>query len=225
MKALLDILWPRRCRLCDRILADDERFLCEVCVSALPRTLYHLREHHPMEERFAGIIPFERATAWLLYSRSSTVARMVHDFKYRGMPALASELGNRMGRELSMTGFFADADSVMPVPMHWFKQARRGYNQARCLAEGVARATGLEVLDHLYARRPHVTQTSKSMDERTRGMDNIFGVRDAMSLDGRHVVLVDDICTTGTTLLAAAGALVSAAPGCRLTLLALASTT
>ncbi|MDE7161028.1 MAG: ComF family protein [Muribaculaceae bacterium] len=220
----LDILFPRLCRVCDTPLADDEEHLCALCQEELPRSLYHLREHHPMEERFAGIIPFVRADSWLLYSRGSSVADMIHDFKYRRMPSLARSLGRMMGEEYMVCGVLGGVDALMPVPMHWWKRACRGYNQAEELALGVREGAGLPVITNLRAVRPHRTQTSMTLGGRVRNMRGVFGVSRPEELDGRHVCLVDDVCTTGSTLLSAAEALLAAAPGCRLSLLVMAST-
>lgn len=220
----LDILFPRRCHVCGSALADGERHVCRICLDALPRTHYHLREHNPMETRFAGIFPFEKASAWLIYSRGAAVTNLIHDFKYRGIPSLADELGEAMGCELAMTGFFGDADAVMPVPMYPLKQARRGYNQARLLAAGCARATALPLTDNLRAARGHKTQTRMTPEQRVENLRGVFRVENPEELSGRHIVLIDDVCTTGSTLREAAETLTKATPDCRLSILALAAT-
>ncbi len=220
----LDILFPRLCRVCSEPLAEDESHICAFCLEALPRSLYHLREHHPMEERFAGIIPFARATSWLLYSRGSAVADLIHDFKYRHLPSLAHELGCVMGDEMMSCGVLGDVDALMPVPMHVLKRARRGYNQAESLARGVGEGSGLPVISNLRAARSHRSQTRLTLTQRARNLSGVFTVARPSELEGRHICIVDDVCTTGSTLLSAAEAVLSAAPGCRLSLLALAST-
>lgn len=219
-----DILFPRLCRICSTPLAEDEGHVCAMCLESLPRSLYHLRDIQPMVERFAGIVPFVRATSWLLYSRGSGVAELVHDFKYRHLPSLARQLGRVMGDEMMCCGVLGDVDVLMPVPMHWWRRACRGYNQAEELTLGVGEGSGLPVGHNLRAVRGHRTQTRMSLTQRTRNLTGVFGVERAAELDGLHICLVDDVCTTGSTLLSAGEALLAAAPGCRISFLAMAST-
>lgn len=225
LKGIVDMLWPGVCRVCGCGLPDGVEHVCAGCVENLPRTLYHLREHSPMEERFAGQTPFVRATSWILYSRGGAIAQLIHDFKYRGLGSLAERLGEDMGKELKGGGFFDGVDWIEPVPMHWLKRAKRGYNQADRLGRGVSRATGIPLGRHLRARRGHVTQTALDLAGRLGNMEGIFEVRHPEELRGKGVLLLDDVCTTGATLLAMAQSLSAAVPDCRVYILTLASTT
>lgn len=191
------------------------------CVETLPRSLYHQMPLNPMERRFAGIVPFVRATGYFIYSRNSELASAIHDMKYRQFPSVGRRLGEIVGEELHMAGFFSGADCVASVPMHWWKKARRGYNQADFIARGIAEATGLEVVDVLEATRGHKTQTAMTLEQRLANLSGSFRVAEPDALKGRGLVLVDDVCTTGSTLRSLAAEVSAAVPDCRLYLLSL----
>ena len=125
---LINFMFPPECHVCGRPLAPHERFACTHCLTQLPRTGYHRRKLNPMEERFAGMFRFERATGHFFYTKDSPFARLVHDMKYYHFPSIGNMLGELAAAELYPTGFFSDVDIIVPVPMHFFKQARRGYN-------------------------------------------------------------------------------------------------
>lgn len=202
--ALLDFIFPRLCHLCQAKLAIHEEYVCSLCLTALPRTHFHNMRMNGMEQRFAGLFPFERATGHFFYTRSSPLATLVHDFKYHGFPGLARHLGRVIACELYTTSFFADAEIILPIPMHYWKRARRGYNQAQLLALGIADVTELPVSNILDARRWHKTQTALSLEARRNNLDGIFRLKEAETLRERGVLLVDDVCTTGSTLAEAA---------------------
>lgn len=207
LSAGIDLVMPRVCHLCGCRLADAEKFLCVRCRAELPRTHYHRLDPNPMEEKLAGGIPFVHATALYYYTHGSGVAQLIQDFKYRGFPSLAYEAGRWMGEELSMTHLLCGVDVVQPVPMHFTKRWRRGYNQTELLARGIADFTGLSVGDHLAATRIHMTQTRLDPEQRERNMRGYFRVKDPEGLRGAHVLIIDDVCTTGATLRHAASPL------------------
>ena len=221
-KSLLDLFLPRECHVCGSRLLDCEDFVCAPCIERLPVTGYEKYWHNktapnsdlnPMEQRFAGQIPLQRACAPFFYTRDSALASLVHDFKYRNFPRLASVLGGIGARGLIESGFFEGVDLLLPVPLHWSKRLRRGYNQSELIAMGVSEATGIPVAKNLKASRPHRTQTALSSEQRIANTRGIFTVDSPAALSGKTVMLVDDICTTGATLLSASEAVVKAAPG------------
>lgn len=223
MRSLLDVLFPRTCHICDTPLAPHERFACTHCLAGLPRSGFHRRKLNPMEERFAGIFPFERATGHFLYNREGPLSILIQDMKYRRFPAIGNMLGELAATELFSTGFFADAEVIIPVPMHRWKQWRRGYNQTHHIAQGVSKATGIPVSLTLRAIRSHHTQTSLSREQRLANTSGLFQVTRPEEVEGKHVVLLDDVCTTGSTLISSAEALLKANPSA-ITLLSLAVT-
>ena len=219
LREIADFFLPRTCHLCGCRLRDTEKIFCVRCVEMLPRSLYHLMPLNPMERRFAGIVPFVRATGHFIYSRNSELASAVHDMKYRQFPSVGRRLGEIVGEELNMAGFFFGADCIVPVPMHWWKKAKRGYNQVDFIAEGIGVAAGLPVLRAIEASKPHKTQTSMSLLERQANLEGSFRVKDPSALSGRGIVLVDDVCTTGATLRTLAQVVCSSVPDCRLYIL------
>ncbi len=223
LRALADLLWPPLCHVCSCRLPAGQEFLCQPCIEALPRTGYHrdFSGLNPMEQRFAGIIPFERATGHFFYTPSGALANLIHDFKYRQFPGLARKLGHIVGEELYTTGFFSGVDVIMPVPLHFLKLAGRGFNQSEEIALGLGKATGICVSTDLRARRAHRTQTSLSHEERLTNTRGIFRLRHAERYRGKTILIADDVCTTGATLLSAAETILGEAHGSRVVLLSL----
>lgn len=221
---LINLLLPPECHVCGTRLAPHERFICSVCLSALPRTGYHRLPMNPMEERFAGQFPFLRASGHFFYSRDSALSSLIHDMKYRHFPDIGTTLGRLAASELFPTGFFEGADVIVPVPMHFLKQARRGYNQTHKIAEGISEATGLPVCHALKATRSHRTQTSLTREQRLANTESLFTVARKEEIEGRGILLVDDICTTGATITAAANAILSAIPESTISLFTIAVT-
>ncbi|MCH5239136.1 MAG: ComF family protein [Muribaculaceae bacterium] len=220
-QGVADLLYPARCHLCGADLTPAERFVCIPCVESLPRTGYHRSFRNPMESRFAGQFPFVTATGHFFYSRDSSLAELIQDMKYRNFPSIGNRLGEIAGEELFLTGFLSEIDCVVPLPMHYLKKAKRGYNQTDRIAEGICKASGLELIDALKMTRQRKTQTSLTATQRVNNATDLFAPRPKIDLNGRGVLLVDDICTTGATMGSAAKALTDAFPDIRLYLFAL----
>lgn len=216
---LAEFIFPRCCHLCGSKLSEGEEFVCPVCLSRLPRTLYHRSHMNPMEQRFAGIFPFVRATGHFFYASGSDLSILMQDLKYRHFKGMARFLGSVVGRELLMTPFLTGIDGVMPVPMHFLKKARRGYNQTEEIGIGFSDVTGIPLFDNLKAVRPHRTQTSLSIEERRRNTDGIFSIKNSSELEGKHILVLDDVCTTGSTLISAASALQDSCVNAKISLL------
>jgi ComF family protein len=216
-----DFLFPRECHICGVKLNDAEKYLCTSCLASMSRSLYHARPMNPMEQRFAGIIPFERGTGHFLYARDAAIATVVHDFKYHRFRGLARYMGCVMARELLSTGFLSSIDCIIPIPMHFMKQAKRGYNPAAEVALGLGKEADIQVADNLRASRPHRTQTALTLDQRRENTRNLFTVKRPEELQNKHILLLDDICTTGATLLSASETLLAAVPSIRISLLTL----
>lgn len=222
--ALADIVLPPECHICGEALLSGEKFICQPCFRALPRTHYHRRPDNPVEMRFAGLFPFDRATSLFFYGADSRIASLIHDFKYRGFPSLGRHLGFLAGQELLYAGWLNDIDFVCPVPLHWWKRMIRGYNQSEEIAKGIAEACGIDLTLELAARRHHRTQTSMSEEQRRQNTRGIFRLRHPGRYAGKTILLVDDVCTTGATLTSAAEAILRAQPEARLVILTLATT-
>lgn len=220
----VDVLLPRTCSVCHRALDSDERYLCRRCLAALPRTHFEEIEFNPFEQAMMAGPRIERAASYFYYDRGGAYASILHDIKYRGMPALGRWIAARAAREMRGSGFFDGIEVLVPVPMHRHKEIDRGYNQSRVIAEGLADELHIDVVDALVATRGHSTQTRKSVQERLDNMRDLFALNPDREklIAGRHVLLIDDVVTTGATLLACATVLTTV-PGVTLSAFTLAS--
>lgn len=164
-----------------------------------------------MARMFWGRISVERVAALFYYEAGSEVSRLVYDLKYHDHPEIGQTMGRMMAREFMATGFFDGIDLLVPVPLTRKRERERGYNQSRMLADGISEVTGLHV-GNKVVKRTHFTesQTSKSRVERQENVDTVFQLTDSSAVNGRHVLLIDDIVTTGATMIACARELLKA---------------
>ena len=223
-KTLLTDLWqlffPRSCLLCGQPLQKGEEHICFRCLVALPRT--HLQKENELEKSLWGKLPIERANAFLFYAKGGDVRKLLFELKYYGNADLGRFLGRCMASELLPSGFFNDMDCIVPVPLHARKQKKRGYNQSEVLAEGIASVTNIPMAKHLLARSKDIeTQTHKGNYERWENVRDVFECLSPEELTGKHILLVDDVLTTGATIVACSDAL-GKIPGLQISILTLA---
>ena len=203
-------------------MVGEEGGLCVECQLHLPETDYARRAGNATECRLAGRVPFAAAMSLLVFTMGGTAQQVVHNIKYREGRKLARVMGRRMGQALADGGRFASADMLLPVPLHRSKERRREYNQSALLCQGMADVLGLPVETRALRRTVRTaTQTHKSREQRATNMQHVFSLRHPQRLAGRHVLLVDDVLTTGATLAACWEAL-QAAPGLRISVATLA---
>ena len=200
-RAAADVVLPRVCPVCGQALDGDEVWLCRKCMADLPRTRYEEIDFNAMEQLFAGKVPIERATAYFFYEKGSPYASVLHDIKYHSIPRMGQWLTARAVQDMMASGFFNGIDVVTAVPLHRSKLAHRGYNQSEYLARGIADALNIPYIETLKAIRPHSTQTHKGALERWQNIqDNYTLISNDDHLEGKHILLVDDVVTTGSTL-------------------------
>lgn len=222
IESLLDTIWPRLCPCCRRVMVRGETSMCLHCRISLPLTGFHLSPcDNGLRSKLNGLVPIERAAAYFHYHRDSPHAALIHDAKYRGRPSLARSLGEEYARIIAPSGFFDGIDALVPVPLNFWKECHRGYNQSACIAQGIARVAGLEVIDALKARS-HSTQTHKDAHQRRLNAEAAYSARHDALAGLSHVLLVDDVCTTGATLYACARAMHQSAPALQISALTLA---
>lgn len=220
--SFISLLFPRCCVVCGRSLAKGEECICAMCNINLPRTNYHLQKDNQVEQLFWGKIPLERATSFFFYRKGSDFRQILHQLKYVGQKEIGAIMGRYMASELTVSGFFEGIDVIIPVPLHKRKQRIRGYNQSEWIARGISAVTGIYIDTEVIVRRKHTdTQTRKSTFERWENVDGIFELHHAESLKGKHLLVVDDVLTTGATTVACASRLVEI-EGVRISLLTLA---
>jgi len=206
---LLDFLSPRTCVICGNRLAPSERTLCSGCLMQLPRTRFHLHpDDNPMVRLFWHLSPVRRATAFIHFYPHTDTAEIIYRLKYHHHPDAAVDIGRLMASELQPDGFFDGVDLLVPVPLSRKRIRQRGYNQTEQLARGISALTNIPV-DTQTLRRQHFhqSQTRLSRFERRENVKDMFVLHDAISLQHKHVLLIDDVCTTGATLIACANAM------------------
>lgn len=200
--AAADVALPHLCPVCGKSLDGDEQWLCRKCLISLPRTRYEDVDFNTMEQHFAGKVPIERATAYFFYEKGSPYASILHDIKYHSTPKMGYWLTSRAVNDMAGSHFFDGIDVVTAVPLHRSKLAHRGYNQSEYLARGIADTLDIDYIDALKAIRPHSTQTHKGAMERWQNIQGNYALNKkvASRLTGKHILLVDDVITTGSTL-------------------------
>lgn len=224
IQGLLAVLYPEQCPCCGKALISGENTMCLSCRLSLPVTNFHQSPaDNELRNKLNGLTPIERATACFHYHRNSPHSKILHDAKYHGRPRLARLLAQDYAEEIKSSGFFDSIDAITPVPLNFWRHCQRGYNQSYYIAKGISLATGLPVIDTLSARH-HTSQTRKTGAERLAGTKNIFSAKPGSLDDTSHVLIVDDIATTGATLYACCQALAREKPGIRISVLTLAST-
>jgi ComF family protein len=197
----ISLLFPRLCYGCGNHLLRNENLICTECYVIIPRTSYHLENENPVAQLFWGRCQIEKTGAFSFYNKGSRIRNLIHNLKYKGIKEIGYELGRIYGLSLKSSGFTADIDLIIPVPLHPSKKRIRGFNQSDFISSGIADATGLPVVTNSLARiTVSSTQTRRSRYERWTNVEGIFGVIDPEIIRGRHVLLVDDVITTGSTI-------------------------
>jgi ComF family protein len=197
----ISLLFPRLCYACGNHLLRNENLICTECYIIIPRTDYHLKEDNPVAQLFWGRCMIEKAAAFSYYNKGSRIKKLIHNLKYKGIKDIGYELGRIYGLSLKTSGFTDDIDLIIPVPLHPMKKKIRGFNQSETISIGIADATHLPVdLKSLARILVSATQTKRSRYERWTNVDGIFQVIDPQPVTGKHVLLVDDVITTGSTI-------------------------
>lgn len=220
-ESLLQLAFPHICEGCGTDKQQTDHLLCLRCLSALPNTNFHLHSNNPVEKIFWGRLPIVNGTAHYYFTKESLMQHLMHQFKYRGNRDVGMYLGKLMGWALLDANRFCSIDVLVPLPLHKSKEHRRGYNQATILCEGISTVLNKPVLKNAVARPEHTeTQTKKGRIQRWQNMEGKFQLIDGASIGGKHVLLVDDVITTGATL-EACGTEILKAQNTRLSLAAL----
>ena len=211
---LLDLIYPPLCPVCGSLLTGGEACLCTACRYHLPRTRFEDFRRNEACDRLAGRMPFDKAYATFRYLKESSVQRLFEQFKYHGDKRLATYLGTLAAQELKERSFFDGMDLIVPVPLHPARRRQRGYNQSELIARALGKSSGLPVETGALDRRLETcTQTRKGLWDRQLNMQDAFVTVRPEWVRDRHVLLVDDVLTTGATMLASARCLREAGCG------------
>lgn len=202
------LFFPNTCPICEKKLLVDEAGLCLNCIYALPRTNNFKEESSAAERLLAGRFPFERVASFCVFTKGGMLQRIIHEVKYRYNKKLGVLLGSLFGKDLLGSDFIAPINLIVPVPLHHKKQRKRGYNQSELIVKGLSEATNIPAsIGNLTRIINNPTQTKKSKTLRWENVKGIFEIQNPKEFQHKHILLVDDIITTGSTLEACAVAL------------------
>ncbi len=219
---LIDIIFPRSCAVCGKSLSSSEQDICINCLIELPRIDEYKRDN-TIEKLFWGILPVERVASYMLYAKESPYNNLIHRMKYSDRPEIGERMATTAASELMKHNFFEGVDIIVPLPLSKKKKRQRGYNQCDYIARGISKVTGIAIDSNSVIRHiANDTQTHKQRDERWKNVENIFSVTDSETLKGKHILLVDDVLTTGATLTSCGSAILTAVPDAKISIFTLA---
>ncbi len=218
----LHLFYPHTCRGCGSDLLDEKNLLCLQCICDLPHTLEAIHPGNHTEKIFIGRLPIHAAGSEFYFSKESLIQRLIHQLKYNGNTDIGFYLGEIMGRSILNSSRFGNIDQLIPLPLHPNKERKRGYNQAAIICQGMSEVMNVPVsTGNLVRQRFTETQTRKHRAGRWENVDGSFAIVNERILRGKHILLVDDVITTGATLEACGQCILNVA-GTRLSVAALA---
>ena len=208
-RRLLDLIAPRLCVVCGHRLTVTEEVICAKCNFHLPRTGFH---HHAYDNEMAKLfwaqIPIEKATAFFYYEAHAETANIIYELKYKNHPEIGNIVGRMLAKEIQPSGFFDGIDGIVPIPLAKKRLRQRGYNQSMEIAQGVSEMTGLPIYKKVVRRNSFKgSQTNKGRWDRQENVEHVFELTDATAVSNKHLLLIDDVITTGATCIACAKAL------------------
>lgn len=196
-----DLLYPNLCVVCGTNLQRNEQCLCLTCLNEIPKTNYHLQPDNLIEKRFWGKVTIYRGTAFFFFQKGSAFQKLLHSLKYKGEKEIGVVLGKYAAIDLIESADFSSVDVIVPVPLHPKKLKKRGYNQSECIGKGLSEILKApQDTTTLKRIKENTTQTRKSVFERYENTEGIFELSDKAALADKHILLVDDVLTTGSTL-------------------------
>ena len=201
LHSILNLFYPRVCAACGETLLKDEETVCLKCRYLLPKTGYELNPDNPLAQAFYGRVKFHAVTVCFFFAKTGKVQHIIHQLKYKGNKEAGVFLGQQLGETIKDAPQFQGIDYLIPVPLHPKRERQRGYNQSLMIARGIHEVTGIPIGDKYLVRTAYTeTQTHKTAEQRFKNVKDIFVVRFPEELNGKHVLLIDDVLTTGATL-------------------------
>ncbi len=208
--AIWDLFFPDFCAVCNRVLCRGEKYICITCVADAPFSYYWSWRGNPAEEVILERGCSARVATLLLYRRESKWSGVVHQFKYCGNVKIGRHFSKMLADRIVESDTFLETHFIVPVPLHWFKKFKRGFNQSEIIAETFGKRMGIPVNKTLKRIKYTSTQTSKGKEDRAKGVMGVFKVVSGAQIKGKRVLLVDDVITTGATIIECANELLKA---------------
>jgi len=200
-QGLLHLVYPNLCVGCGSDMITGTQLICLDCIEALPLTNFHLHENNPVEKIFRGRINISCASAYVYFTKQSAMQQILHHLKYKGNKEVGYYFGRKIGSALRQSSRFDTVQGLIPLPLFYKREKQRGYNQATLICEGMAETMNVPVLDKVVSRKMATeTQTRKNRRERWENIEGRFTLKNEKDITGRHILLVDDVLTTGATL-------------------------
>lgn len=197
----LNLFFPNLCQACGKSLVRHENIMCLSCLHKLPKTNFEKHEDNPISRIFWGRANIHAATSFLFFNKGGNVQKLIHQLKYKGNVETGRYLGELLGNDLKKSSLFNSINLIIPVPLHKKKLHKRGFNQSEIIAEGISKAMHVPVNTDILHRLEHTkTQTKKTRYTRWENVKGKFGVVGHKNLTGKHILLIDDVLTTGATL-------------------------
>ncbi|MDX2173095.1 MAG: ComF family protein [Bacteroidota bacterium] len=200
----MSLIYPRHCEACGTNLLKHEEFICNLCLINLPKSNYHNNTVNELSYVFAGRIPLQHALCFYLFEKSGRVQKLLHAVKYQNQKELAEFLGKLYAKDLTQNEVLKNVDVVLPIPLHSKKLKLRGYNQSELFAKGIASELNLKI-DTTSLKKTNATntQTNKKKFERWENVEGVFELEHKDTLRNKHILIIDDVITTGATIEAA----------------------
>lgn len=222
--AIRDLFFPHYCLGCAADFIGTTEVICARCKISLPETHFINSNHNTIEKIFWGRIPIEQAGALYYFNKHGVIQQLLRTLKYKNSISTGLFLGRELGKALAVSSRFKNIDAIIPLPLHPKKEYKRGYNQAMIIAQGIQEKWPLPILEKSVIRLVDTkTQTRENRVNRWENMKNIFHISNPHSLQNKHILLIDDVITTGATL-EACGAAILSIPGTKLSIAAVAYT-
>ena len=201
IECIVNLFYPRVCAACGEPLLKDEETVCLKCRYLLPKTGYELNADNPSAQNFYGRVRFHAVTSCFFFSKQGKVQHLIHQLKYKGNKEAGIFLGQQIGESIKDAPLFQGIDYLVPVPLHPKREKKRGYNQSMMIARGISEVTAIPIGEKFLVRTVNTaTQTKKSKEERYQNVKDIFQLQNGALLEGKHILIVDDVLTTGATL-------------------------
>ena len=195
------LFFPELCAACGKNLFKNEEVICTSCIFHLPYTHHHKDPDNRVARQLWGRFPFIQAGAFVYFRKGNKVQHLMHQLKYNNRPETGTRMGELYGAELKRSSEYILPDAIIPVPLHPQKKKKRLYNQSECIANGLAEALNIPVICNNLCRVENTeTQTRKTRFARYENLKEAFLIRDPAALEHKHLLLVDDVITTGATL-------------------------